>query len=166
MLLAVACAIYFPPTTAYACPPGFIPNAAGTPGVECIPHTGDGDGSTGGNSSSGMEWEPRWGAFAFDETVFKIGMAGAMSSRGKAKKAAIAHCQSKGGTSCKVEFVFTNQCAAVSQGRHPDGSWSRHYYSDITLPRATEAALQACTERGGSDCEIKFTECAKPQRVR
>lgn len=165
ILFVTAAAIYFIPSTAHACPPGFIPNAAGTPGVECIPHTGDSGGGNTGGGGSGMGWESRWGAFAFDDATAKIGQAGAMPSRGKAKKTAIAHCQSKGGTNCKVEFVFTNHCAAVALGQHPGDSWSRHYYSDITLPRASEGALKACSERGGSNCEIAFTECAKPQRI-
>lgn len=168
MMVAAAGAIYFTPTAAHACPPGFIPNAAGTPGMECIPHNGGGGGgNTGGNGGggSGLAWVSRWGAFAFDDTLFKVGQAGAMASQGKAKKAAIAHCRAKGGSNCKVEFVFTNHCAAMAQGQHPDGIWSRHYYSDITLPRASEGAMKACVERGASGCEISFTECAKPQRI-
>ena len=129
----------------------------------CIPIS---TGVTGGGGTApAMQWESRWGAFAFDSQSATMGMAGAMTSRNKAKKEAVAHCRSQGGTNCAVQFVFTNHCGAVSQGQLPDGRHVQNYYSDITLPRATEGALKKCTESEGANCEVTFTVCAKPQRV-
>lgn len=129
----------------------------------CIPVS---TGVTGGSGGTpGMQWESRWGAFAFDSQSATMGMAGAMTSRGRAKKEAIANCRSQGGTNCTVRFVFTNHCGAVSQGQVAGGRYVQNYYSDITLPRATEGALKKCTESGGANCEIAFTVCAKPQRI-
>lgn len=166
----VACFHIFAPENAraqgWSCGEGSTINSAHTATngePPCIPiSTGV---TAGGGAPSGMQWESRWGAFAFDSQSATMGMAGAMTSRNKAKKEAVAHCRSQGGTNCTVQFVFTNHCGVVSQGQVPDGRYVQNYYSDITLPRATEGALKKCTESGGANCEVAFTVCAKPQRI-
>jgi len=165
-MTGAAFAVYFIPGSASACPPGFIPNAAGTPGVPCIPFGGQSQDDGGGNSgSSGMAWETRWGAFAYDEATSMAGVGGKMPSRGRAKKAALAHCQANGGMNCKVEFAYDNQCGALAIGKTSAGYLTRYYRSEVRLDDAEAGARKGCADQGGLDCQIILTDCSRPQRI-
>jgi len=167
MAAAAVAALYLVPGTAYACPPGFEPNAAGTPGRECIPSAGQGGGEGGDYSqSSGPFWETRWGAFAYDYATAIVGVGSKMPSRGKAKKAAVADCQSRGGKNCKVEFSYYNHCAAIAEGRMSSGLYTRYYRSENGLDDAVSGALKGCADQGGAACQAIITDCSRPQRVR
>ncbi|WP_257546703.1 DUF4189 domain-containing protein [Sphingopyxis sp. DBS4] len=162
----VAGVLYLVPGTASACPPGFEPNAAGTPGQECIPSTGQRGGDGGDYSQSGPVWETRWGAFAYDFATAIVGQGSKMPSKGKAKKAAIAACQSNGGKDCKVEFTYYNHCAAMTEGKTATGLYTRYYRSENRLDDAIAGALKGCADQGGSECQVIHTDCSRPQRVR
>lgn len=165
LLAGGAFALYLAPGTANACPPGFTPNAAGTPGVPCVPANPSSGNDGGGSQSSGMQWESRWGSFAFDEATGAVGSGAKMSSRGRSRKAAMAHCQANGGAKCKVEFDYTNQCGAIAMGKTRAGLMTRYYRSEVKLNDATDGALRGCGEQGGIECQIILSDCSRPQRV-
>uniref|UniRef100_UPI003F75AD2A hypothetical protein n=1 Tax=Escherichia coli TaxID=562 RepID=UPI003F75AD2A len=72
-LVFLICGAVFQPAVAeQGCPDGFMPNAAGTPGQQCIPI----GGQTRPGSSSTGRLEDRWGAIAMDKESGKVGILG------------------------------------------------------------------------------------------
>lgn len=162
-LLAVATIALFAallsstPATAQSCPAGTTSNPGGPGGpVSCIPIS---DYSGGSSSGSHGRWETRWGAFASDTKSGALGVATGLGSKGKAEKAAIAHCRAKGGGDCRPLLAYFNQCAAVAWG---DGTLqaSSAAYSE----EAEQRALALCARDGGS-CKIFFSECSLAEFV-
>lgn len=150
------------------CPSGYTPNAAptGTPGAnQCIPIPGYG-GPTAAPAAPRPVWVKRWGAYAFDEQASKVGMAGGMSSEGRARKAAIAHCKSKGGLNCQIQMTYHNQCAVVVSGEKDDGRWSTSFQSAPTLEEASSLAEAHCSESGASGCRLFFSDCSYAELAR
>ena len=147
------------------CPDGFTPNAAGTPGMQCIPvggQTRPGDGS-GGVSPSSPTWAKRWGAIASDSSG-AIGVSSEQTSRRKALKGALAHCRSKGGTDCSVALEYHDQCAAVAWGG--EGSSSRTMFSSAANQSEAEGrALDNCKQTVGAACKVFYSGCSYPERT-
>jgi len=140
-----------------ACGAGTTPNPAGPGGpVPCIPIS-----DYSGSNSSGSQgyWETRWGAFASDTKSGAVGVATGLASKGKAEKAAIAHCRDKGGSDCRPLLAYFNQCAAVAWG---DGTLQAS--SAARREEAEERALGLCA-RDGKSCEIFFSECSFSELV-
>ncbi|MBO9694851.1 MAG: DUF4189 domain-containing protein [Sphingopyxis sp.] len=147
-----------------SCGPGTTYNPAYSPtGGQpiCIPIT---DWSPPPSAPQGR-WATRWGAFADDEATGKVGMAGSMSSKSKAVKAAIAHCQAKGGVDCRLRISYYNQCAVAAAGEHDDGTWNRAFQSAATLDEATDLALDWCRKDGAKDCKVYFSDCSNAEWV-
>ncbi|MFK3649762.1 DUF4189 domain-containing protein [Lysobacter enzymogenes] len=130
------------------CPDGFIPNAAGTPGVPCVA------GSTQNWGELPRHAPSRWGAFAGDSESGKIGQASGMPSKRKAEKQALAHCRSKGGQNCKVEITYNNQCGVVAYG-----GGHMNTASAATIEEASDIALRRCNDNAQS-CKIYFSDCS------
>lgn len=144
------------------CGPGTTPNPGGPGGpVPCIPIS---DGSSSSSESRGR-WATRWGAYAIDDETSLVGVGAGEPGKGKAGKAAVAHCAARGGVKCKVAFSYYNQCAVLVVGQKPDGLWINQFLSAATLEKATRLALDSCREDGGSDCVIKFPQCSYPEYV-
>lgn len=141
------------------CPDGFIPNAAGTPGVPCVQGQSNNWGA-GTPKAPEVRWADRWGAFASDSQSGAVGSATGLSNRKKAEKAAISHCRSKGGKDCRPLLAYYNQCAAVAWG---DGNIQAS--SAASKEEAANRALGICGKKS-SDCEIFFSECSFAERVR
>ena len=142
------------------CGPGTTPNPGGPGGpTPCIPVS---DYSGGG--SSGPKYATRWGAFAISDEN-KIGMAGGMAGKGKAKKAAIDHCIAKGGTNCKLLVAYYNQCAVVLAGKEGDGRVATMYSRAATLKEASESGLKYCADGGLSECKVYFSDCSYAELV-
>lgn len=149
------------------CPAGMTPNPAptGTPGAnQCVPFTNFGGPSDAPPPPRGY-WAKRWGAYAFDDEASKVGTAGGMSSEGKAKKAALAHCKSKGGLNCQIQMTYNNQCAVVVSGEKSNGSWFVSFQSAATLEEASSLAEGHCNESGASGCKIFFSDCSYAEFV-
>lgn len=138
------------------CPDGFIPNAAGTPGVACVP----GQAPNWGDTPPPPRWATRWGAFAYDDASGATGVAAGRASKREAENAAVAHCKSKGGRSCKPLLPYYNQCGAVAWG---EGANVRAAGAP-TKEEASERALVACS-RQSSSCEVFFAECSYSERI-
>lgn len=150
------------PADAQSCPAGTTYNPGGPGGAQpCIPIS---DYSGGSSSGSQGHWATRWGAYATGEQN-KVGMASGMPSRGKAKEAAIAHCQSRGDTKCEVNFTYYNQCAIVVTSPKSEGPWINRFQSAATLEEASGVALEACRKDGGLDCKLKFPSCSYQEYV-
>jgi hypothetical protein len=148
-----------------SCGPGTTYNPAYSPtGGQpiCIPIT---DWSSPQPAAPQGRWATRWGAFADDEATGKVGMAGSMSGKGKAAKAAIAHCQAKGGVDCKLRITYYNQCAVAAAGEFDDGKWNRIFQSAATLEEATGLALEWCSKDGAKDCKVYFSDCSEAEWV-
>lgn len=140
------------------CPDGFIPNAAGTPGVACVPGQAPNWGG-GAPRAPEVRWAKRWGAFASDSQSGAVGSAAGLSSKSKAEKAAISHCRSKGGTDCRPLLSYHNQCGAVAWG---DGNIQAS--SAASKEEASSRALSFCGAKS-KNCEIFFSECSFAERV-
>lgn len=142
------------------CPAGFIPNAAGTPNVQCIP--------AGGLGYSGSEpavtWERRWGAFTLDQPSGKIGVATSMTSKRKAEKVALQDCQTRGGSNCKVILAFTNQCGAIASGKDPTGGYVITSAGGVNATVAKHFAMELCGQKTTA-CEIFLSECSYAEQV-
>ena len=149
-----------PASAQSVCGPGTTPSPAGPGGpVPCIPIS-----DYSGGNSSGPTYATRWGAFATSDEN-KIGMAGGMPSKGKAKKAAIEHCVAKGGTNCKLLVAYYNQCAVVLAGNEANGLVATMYSRAATLEEASESGLKYCAEGGLSDCKVYFSDCSYAELV-
>lgn len=150
------------------CPAGMRPNPtpSGTPGAnQCIPGY-SGSGSSGAPQAPPGRWATRWGAFADDQETGKVGMAGGMTSKGEATKAAIAHCRAKGGLSCQVKFEYQNQCAVAVAGEIGGGIFSRRFVSAMTLDEAADIAVANCSKEGAANCKVYFSVCSLAEWVR
>ncbi|WP_157754052.1 DUF4189 domain-containing protein [Lysobacter capsici] len=144
-----------------ACPPGTVPQqGVGWQGCAPVP------GSAGSNNSGGRTttpkpvWADQWGAFAIDVST-GIGVSKNMPNKRKAEKAALAQCKKKGGEHCKVKIAFYNQCAVIVSG-----DTGHNAASAASIERATELSMETCIKSGDSNCELYFSECSFPVRIR
>ena len=112
---------------------------------------------------SGPIWLSRWGAIAIDPKVTTggIGFARRMDSRQAAEKAALRECRSNGGGStCRVELAYDNQCGVLA--------WGDEHYNTAnseSLEDAQQLALSACAEYT-KHCKVFYSDCEVPVRVR
>lgn len=145
------------------CPDGLYPGGA-APGQICIPMPGYGisSGSSGSQVESGPSWATRWGAIAIDDGTnggSKMGKAEAFSSKGKAERAALADCRSKGGHKCTLEHAYHDQCVAVAWGDSLVSTMSAE-----NSERASQLAIEKCSD-STTNCGIYYTGCSYPERV-
>ncbi|UZW63074.1 DUF4189 domain-containing protein [Lysobacter enzymogenes] len=143
------------------CPDGFTPNPAptGTPGMtQCIPIGGLG----GSLEYSG--WNNSYGAIFFDAEKNLVGVGEAQKNRRRARKQALEHCQSKGGTACKEVLWYSNGCAAVVWGPAKSGQGiAMAVRSQATRRAAVAEATQACAPDSASgECEVFYSGCSNP----
>lgn len=157
-LVLLICGVVIRPAFAeQGCPDGFTPNAAGTPGQQCIPIGGQ---TRPGSGGAAERWENRWGAIATDKETGKVGIFGDMTTRRKAETGAIAQCQRKGGADCKLQLTYYNQCGVLAWG---NGKMSTA--SAPTVEEASEMALKECERVAGKGCEIFFSDCSYAKLV-
>ena len=149
---------------AAACPDGMIINPIGAGGQpECIPGVNHQNwGGTG--ASSEPRWARRWGAFATDSATSKVGVATGLSSKRKAEKEALAHCQSKGGAQCKPLIAYYDQCAALAWGPNSEGTGTMISATAAQVEQAQTLALKECAKGSGA-CKIYFAECSYAERT-
>ena len=159
IFLCVVIGGFIQPTFAQSCPAG-IPSG-GNP--LCLPPGASGSpyqqGSPGQAEARQARWEARWGAIAFDPSNAEVGVASGMSSKRKAKDAALANCKERGGNSCKIDLVYYNQCGVVA--------WGDTYATTAsagTIAQASERGLQLCGQKT-SGCQIVYSDCSVPIRV-
>lgn len=122
----------------------------------CQPEADDyGDTS----APSPMRWADRWGAIAADKNAV-YGIVVDMTSKGEARKAAIAECKRRGGDDCDVLLAYNNQCAAVAAGNSVSRIRSRAYEEE-----AIAAAISDCEAAGEGACRVYYSGCSLPVRV-
>ena len=142
------------------CPQGFTPNAAGTPGIQCIPIGGQTHGVAGGGSATVPNWQTRWGSIAVDNASGMTGIQGNMLSRRKAERSALAHCREKGGANCEVKITYYNQCGVLA--------WGDGMMSTASAPTRKEAAGLAIAEyerAAGAQCQVFFSDCSYAEQI-
>ena len=150
--------------TAYAeqgCPEGFTPNAAGTPGMQCIPIGGLGSSSYQGGANS----YDGYGAFAFDAEAMKVGASDSQDLFGsawQAKRSALKSCKSNGGTACKIIATFKNECAATVLGAADSSGDKVAIYvgKGRGADDAKIDAQQQCEASGSPTCVAAYQDCA------
>lgn len=149
------------------CPTGYTPNAAptGTPGAnQCVPIPGYG-GPGGAPTEPQPVWENRWGAIAYDPVTGKVGTSSDMSSKRKAVKAALDHCQSKGGMSCEIQIDYGNQCATIVYGGAGE-IVEVAASSAASTGEAEDRSLRNCKKAAGVECKVFYSGCSYPVRIR
>ncbi|MGO1071103.1 DUF4189 domain-containing protein [Lysobacter sp. CA199] len=138
------------------CPQGFYPQ--NSPSVKsCIPFPSTG----GGTVQTGPKWSSRWGAIAQDKTSGVVGAVANRNNKRQAKKDALAECKARGGSDCRSELEYINQCVAIIQGL--TGSNFSHAE---TVEQAIDLGTSACKKRGDTDCHIYYKACSLPVQVR
>lgn len=148
---------------AIACPPGTVPQQ-GIGWQGCAPVPGTGASTPSRSASQGVDaWEDRWGAIAVDETQngIGIGSASGMKHKWQAEKAALKKCRNKGGSRCSVKFSYYSQCTAVvwgSNGFTINGA--------ATKDQAAEIGIGKCKQANDTNCDVYFSDCSYPMRIR
>jgi len=137
---------------------------AQTLGVDCVPIQGQGwqgCAPVGNSSAPQTRWADRWGGIATDARDGILGVAANMSSKDAATQTAMADCQSKGGGSnCKIERWYSNQCVALTIS---DKGFNSKASSSID--EATKAGMETCTQSGEPHCRTYYTACSLPTRI-
>jgi len=147
-----------------ACPEGTITNPTGAGGQpQCVPGVNHQNWG-GSGSSSEPHWARRWGAFATDAATSKVGVATGLSSKRKAEKEALAHCQSKGGAQCKPLIAYYDQCAALAWGPNSAGVGNMVSATAAHVEEAQTLALKECS-KDSQECKIYFAECSYAERT-
>lgn len=106
------------------------------------------------------QWVTRWGAIATYEPDGSLGTATNMSSQSQAEQAALADCQSKHESACKVQLSYFNQCAAmvISDKGYNTGSAA-------TVDQAVQAGMRICRDSGDPNCRVYYSACSLPVQI-
>lgn len=140
------------------CPSGMIP-ASGTDVSSCVPIP---PGYFGNQQQAPAQrspnWSSRWGAVATDGVKGSLGVITDVSSRAEAERAAMADCQSKGGSQCKIDVSYSNGCAAMVVD--DDGY---NVESAATIDQAVQSGMNACSKAGRTNCHVYYSACSTPQ---
>lgn len=155
VLIAVLATFSFAVHAEGGCPAGMIPHS-GTSTTSCAPIP-QGPQSPGAPS---VQWASRWGAIASDGKSGVVGAVTSHESKNDARKAAVAECGARGGSNCKVETTYRNQCVAVVSG----SSKSNNVTAE-SVERASQIGMESCSKRGDSNCRVYYSGCSLPVRV-
>lgn len=148
MKIAFFVALFMLPVLAIACPPGSILQK-GNGWEGCTPPPPP--------SSSG-QWADRWGAIATDPNG-GFGSAVGERSKRKATTYAVNACKNSGGTNCRVNLTYYNQCASVVIG-----SESYFVQSAASEELAIANGMRRCQE-SDKGCEPKYSDCSPAEKV-
>lgn len=110
-------------------------------------------------SETSQQWLDRWGAIATDGR----GEYGIVMDRDTERAAiveAIAACQERGGSGCKLKRAFMNQCAAVVYGATATQT-AQAAYED----RAIALATADCDKHAGGSCRVYYSGCSLPVKA-
>lgn len=140
-----------PPSNGSPCPTGMIPGYG-----RCYSPT---DPELNGQmvKPASPLWQDRFGAIALDVDTGSIGWVSGARSRREAANAAIADC---GGGGCEVHMEGRNTCLAVASGGRTG------FARDVNVKVAEASAVEACRSLGGTTCEIRYSACSLPVRIR
>ena len=143
----------------HGCQDGYIPVYQGSQQV-CVadynlPSWGDQGGSP---AASGPRWADRWGAIAVGSDA-KLGAVVDVSNERKAKSAALEECKKNGGTDCKVDLTYYNQCAVLVTG---DRIYNTAHAA--TIDEAIVLGVAKCEEED-INCRVYYSGCSLPART-
>ena len=150
------------------CPPGYYPypmgSAQGQPspqGCAPIPGYNINQQQPRPQQSPPPKWVNHWGAIATALPQGIVGVSTNLFSDADATQSALSDCRSKGGTNCKIELSYGNQCIAMAVG-------NPGYSVDLgpTPTAASEKTLKGCTDGGFASCHVIYTGCSLPVRIR
>lgn len=148
------------------CPPGYYPIGApsGQGGPQgCAPIPGDSSAQQQAQpqpQQPPQQWASQWGAIATYEPNGSLGVATHMASKVEAEQSALADCQSKHGSTCKLEVAYSNGCGALV------GSNTGYVVTtNATLDEAIHAGMKTCTNSGYANCHVYYSACSLPQRI-
>lgn len=128
-------------------------------GVASVPLCQRTGGSPQGTASQ-PQWQDRWGTIATDEPNAVLGTSSGRSSRQAAEQAALADCQAKGGSSCKLGIPYRNGCVAFTVS---DSNFTTT--ADITLEVAKTSGMETCKKSGAAHCRTYYSACSPPVRI-
>jgi hypothetical protein len=137
------------------CPPGYSPIGAtgGQAGPQgCAP-------TPGYNQALATHWEDRWGAIFTDAEKGILGAVSNMPSEDQARQAAMADCQTKGGTQCKFQFDYKNKCAAMVLG---DKVFN--VSGGDTAADAIQSGIKRCSVQS-ANCHAYYSACSPAAKV-
>ena len=106
---------------------------------------------------TGPLWQDRFGALANSATTSAGGVAQNMSSERAAKEKALSDC---GARDCKIKIAVRNACLATAEG----GGFAVYKWAG-DFESAKALAINDCKKEGG-DCEVKYSACSLPVRIR
>lgn len=147
------------------CPAGMIPYS-GNDLNSCGPVPAD----YYGNQQQGQQqtqarapearWATRWGAIATDYIKGTLGSITGLASKVDAEQAALADCRNKGGSPCKVEIAYDNECAAMILGSN-----GYNVGADATADKAIGLGMKICTDAKDTNCHVYFSACSLPVKI-
>lgn len=150
------------PASASACPPGeWLQQGVGW--QMCVPIPGAQGNATAPNRSE-PAWADRWGAIAVDTAPQgSVGFftASGMKRKMQAERAVLKSCREKGGTRCEIKILYYNQCAVLVWGDH-----SFNTSSAESEEQAKKVGLDKCKNAGEQNCEVLYSGCSIPERIR
>lgn len=147
------------------CPEGYYPiggesGQAGPQGCAPIPGYNQQQGQQQAPQTPPPRWADRWGAIATFEPNGSLGTVTDMSDQQSAEQAALASCQSKHGSTCKIQLSYRNQCAAMVVS---DKGYN--VTPAVTVNEAVEKGMKICTGSGDPNCHVYYSACSLPQRI-
>lgn len=102
-------------------------------------------------------WEKTWGAIAGHSSQPILGTAVGANSEAEAKKLALADCKAKGGGSgCRLDLAYHNQCAVLVTGDRLYNTASAG-----SIERATEIGIEECN-KVDTNCRVYYSACTEP----
>lgn len=140
-----------------ACPPGMEEYGAGVCGYS---RPDEPTKQAVGQQAPPPQWASRWLAVATDSVKGTLGSATDMQNRENAEQAAIADCQAKGGTKCKLDVSYSNGCAAMVVG---DGGYNSN--GAATENEAIQLGMKVCMNAGHTKCHVYYAVCSPPARI-
>lgn len=107
------------------------------------------------------QWLDHWGAIATNVPHGVLGTSNNLTSKSEAATAALSDCRAKGGGSnCKLDRLYSNQCAALTLS---DKGYNTA--AAATAAKASEKGMKICTDSGDSHCHVYYTACSLPVRI-
>jgi hypothetical protein len=100
------------------------------------------------------------GAIATDEPKGVLGAVTGVPNKSEAQQAALADCRAKGGSPCKLEIAYDNECAALVVGQK-DYSIN----TGATADAANQLAMKTCSADGDAKCHVYYSACSLPVRI-
>lgn len=139
-----------------ACPPGWIPYSA----TSCGPAP-SAQQAAPRQPPPTLSPQTKWGAIATDGVKGVLGTALSEESERRAERTAMADCQAKGGSPCKVQLTYSNGCGAMivgSKGFSTAGAGTKE--------EAIQKGMAICQTDGDTACHVYYIDCSAAGRAR